>query len=149
MGGVGLAALAPSGCEIGRAIRERDRLSRGGAAKESDGMRRVVPCGHDAEDRTRELEAKLETLREEKAEIESGHLATADSAGAPALNLRLEQQKAELDSARLTAAKAAEGADALSSGTDLSMANKELQVLRDAQQAASQRVQAVQWLPPG
>ena len=32
--------------------------------------------------------------------------------------------------------------EALSSGTDLSMAKRELQVLRDAQEAASQRVQA-------
>eukprot|EP00435_Cladocopium_sp_Y103_P038225 s734_g10.t1 len=61
---------------------ERDRLSRGGAAK-------------DAEDRTRELEAKFEALKEEKAEIESG----------------LAQQKAELETARLAAAKAAEEAD--------------------------------------
>jgi hypothetical protein len=33
--------------------------------------------------------------------------------------------------------------EALSSGTDLSMAKRELQVLRDAQEAASQRVQAL------
>ena len=32
--------------------------------------------------------------------------------------------------------------EALSSGTDLSMAKRELQVLRDAQEGASQRVQA-------
>lgn len=57
---------------------ERDRLSRGGAAK-------------DAEDRTRELEAKFEALKEEKAEIESG----------------LAQQKAELEASRLAAAKVA------------------------------------------
>jgi len=167
---------------------ERDRLSRGGAAK-------------DAEDRARELEVKLQTLKEEKAEIESGlaqqetELAAARLAAAKATEdadavaKELLEEEARLDKQRqsLSAAEAATAAaekrlesmvsveevqrcekearsyrealvsvdkearqlrlalaDALSSGTDLSMAKRELEVLRDAQEAASHRVKALE-----
>eukprot|EP00434_Breviolum_minutum_P028152 symbB.v1.2.024907.t1/scaffold2390.1/size80330/6 len=186
---------------------ERDRLSRGGAAK-------------DAEDRSRELEVKLQTLKEEKAEIESGlaqqetELAAARLAAAKATEdadavakelleeeARLDKQRqslsaaearresedserANLDNFGMKAATAAAEkrlesmvsveevqrcekearsyrealvsvdkearqlrlalADALSSGTDLSMAKRELEVLRDAQEAASHRVKALE-----
>ncbi|CAJ1403608.1 unnamed protein product [Effrenium voratum] len=167
---------------------ERDRLLRGGAAR-------------DAEDKNRELEAKLESLREEKTEIESGlaqqeaelaqarRLAAqaAESGDAAAEELREEEARLEKQQQSVAAAEAAAAAaeqrlqsmvsveevqrcekeaksyrealvsvdkearqlrlalaDALSSGTDLSMAKRELEVLRDAQEAASQRVKALE-----
>lgn len=92
---------------------ERDRLSRGGAAK-------------DAEDRTRELEAKFEALKEEKAEIESG----------------LAQQKAELEASRLAAARAAEAADV--AARELSEEESRLDKQRQSLAAAEAAVAAAE-----
>ncbi|CAK8989441.1 unnamed protein product [Durusdinium trenchii] len=167
---------------------ERDRLSRGGAVQ-------------DAEERNHDLEAKLETLKQQRAEIESGlaqqeaQLAearrsaaqAAEEANVAAKELHEEEARLEKQRQALAAAQAAADAaqrrlesmvsvedvqrceketksyrealvsvdkearqlrlalaDALSSGTDLSMAKHELEVLKDAQESASQRVKALE-----
>jgi len=167
---------------------EREHLLKGGALE-------------DAQERQNELEARLLSVKEEKADIEASiaqqeaELAAARSAAAVAAEsadaaaaklakeekrLEVQRQLAEPAEAEATAAEerlqsmvAVEEvqqrereakecrealvsvdkearqlrlalADALSSGTDLSTAKRELEVLRDSQAAASQRVKVLE-----
>eukprot|EP00441_Pelagodinium_beii_P037890 CAMPEP_0197638870 /NCGR_PEP_ID=MMETSP1338-20131121/13669_1 /TAXON_ID=43686 ORGANISM="Pelagodinium beii, Strain RCC1491" /NCGR_SAMPLE_ID=MMETSP1338 /ASSEMBLY_ACC=CAM_ASM_000754 /LENGTH=510 /DNA_ID=CAMNT_0043211523 /DNA_START=73 /DNA_END=1603 /DNA_ORIENTATION=- len=167
---------------------EREHLLKGGALE-------------DAEEKQKELEAKLLSVREEKADIEasiaqqeqelaaarSAAAAAAESANASAEKLakeekRLHLQRQEVEGAEAYALAAEERlqsmvaveevqdrereakqcrealasvdkearqlrlalADALSSGTDLSTAKRELEVLRDSQEAAAQRAKALE-----